>query len=206
MNSAWLVVALAAGLAPAAGPDREEAVARARKALAESRQLEPARLEMVSAVEQAWPDASLGCPRKDSVYAQVISRGWRVVLRSGATLYDVRLGPTSVVICERETPTSPAREEIEAARRVGDLARADLAARLRVPPEKVRVVSLKERTWPDARLGCVLPPSSSHGAEVVVTAPGSVSGFVVTLACDDRTFVYHTDFERVVPCDLDVAP
>ena len=206
MNSAVFVGVLAAALAPAVGLDREGAVARARKALAERKQLEPARLEMVSAVEQTWPDASLGCPRKDALYAQVISRGWRVVLGSGAARYDVRVGPTSVVVCERETPTPPARGEIEAARRVGDLARTDLAARMRVPPEKVRVVSLKRTTWPDASLGCALPATAQRGEAAAVTAPGAVSGFLVTLACEDRTFTYHTDFERVIPCDRAATP
>lgn len=204
--SALLASVLAAALASAAGLDRDVAVARARKALAERKQLEPALVETVSAVEQTWPDASLGCPRKDTMYAQVISRGWRVVLRVEAARYDVRVGPTSVVVCERDTPTPPARGEIEAARRIGELARTDLATRMRVPQEKVRVVSLKRTTWPDARLGCALLGSDQHGDAAATTEPGAVPGFLVTLACEDRTFTYHADFVRVVACEPIVMP
>ena len=77
---------------------------------------------------------------------------------------------------------------------------------MRVPPEKVRVVSLKRTTWRDARLGCALPGADRRGEAVAATEPGAVSGFLVTLACEDRTFTYHTDFERVVPCDLAATP
>ena len=42
-------------------------------------ELEPAHLEMVSAVEQTWPDASLGCPRKDALYAHYHADFERVV-------------------------------------------------------------------------------------------------------------------------------
>ena len=88
MHSALLVSILTAALAPAVGLDRDVAVARARKALAERKLLEPERPEMVSAVEQTWPDASLGCPRKDAPYAQVTTPGWRVVLGSEAARYE----------------------------------------------------------------------------------------------------------------------
>jgi len=206
VRSAVIVAALAAALVPAVGLDREGAVARARKMLLEKEQLEPARLEMVSAVEQTWPDASLGCPRKDALYAQVVSRGWRVVLRSGATRYDVRVGPTSVVICERQTQTPLAREEVEAARRVRDLARLDLASRIGVSPEKVRVVSLKRTSWPDARLGCAGPGTSPPGGTSTGTPPAAVPGFLVSLTDGTRTFAYHADFERVVSCDPATAP
>jgi len=200
-----LVIAAAlSGPLTAGGIDRDAAVARARRAVAEKEGLEPERLELGSAVEQTWPDASLGCPAKDAAYAQVVSRGWRVELRLGDARYDVRVGPASVVVCERRTPRAPAAEEIEAARRVGALARSDLAATTGVPFEKIRVVSVKRTTWPDAGLGC--PAAGSTPPAAGATSAGPVHGFLVTVTDGTKTFTYHADVGHVVRCDRAHAP
>ena len=56
------------------------AVEDARQDLAERLQKPLDQITVVSQTEQDWPDASLGCPRKGMMYAQVISNGSRLVL------------------------------------------------------------------------------------------------------------------------------
>jgi hypothetical protein len=40
----------------------------------------PSDVTMVSATPEIWPDASLGCPQPDMLYAQVVSPGYRIVV------------------------------------------------------------------------------------------------------------------------------
>ena len=44
-------------------------------------------IEVVVAYELTWPDASLGCPEPDTVYAQALVEGYRIELADGATTY-----------------------------------------------------------------------------------------------------------------------
>jgi hypothetical protein len=77
--------------------------------------------------------------------------------------------------------------------------RKDLAERLKVPLESVRVADVQERTWPDARLGC----ASRRGLD----EPQPVRGFRVVLSVDDRRHIYHTDRGgRFVRCDRPGKP
>lgn len=79
------------------------------------------------------------------------------------------------------------------------LVKADLAARLKVEESEVRIVESKEKTWPDANLGC--------GGRKGVVEPAPVEGFEVTAASGDRKFSYHTDRSgRLVRCDPPAKP
>ena len=42
----------------------------------------PSDLTVVSATPEVWPDASLGCPEPDMLYAQVVTPGYRVVVEA----------------------------------------------------------------------------------------------------------------------------
>lgn len=52
-----------------------------------------------------WPDAALGCPRPGQMYPQVITPGYRIVLRIGDVEYDYRASERGFfLLC---TPTDP---------------------------------------------------------------------------------------------------
>jgi hypothetical protein len=76
----------------------------------------------------------------------------------------------------RDTPVS--RSETEA------LVKRDLAERLKVPAERLNVVSASDRTWPDASLGC---------ARKGLAEPRSVPGYAFTLIYAGKRYIYHTD-------------
>jgi hypothetical protein len=59
------------------------AVHAAQTDLAERLGVEKGAIEVLSVEPVDWPDASLGCPQPGMVYAQVITPGFRVVLRAG---------------------------------------------------------------------------------------------------------------------------
>jgi hypothetical protein len=43
----------------------------------------PVDVTVVSTSQEVWPDASLGCPQPDMLYAQVVTSGFRVVVEAG---------------------------------------------------------------------------------------------------------------------------
>jgi hypothetical protein len=56
---------------------------------------------IIAAVEPVnWPDTSLGCPRPDMMYAQVITPGYRILLSYEGQTYEYHSdGGTRIVYC-----------------------------------------------------------------------------------------------------------
>jgi|WetSurMetagenome_2_1015567.scaffolds.fasta_scaffold333598_1 hypothetical protein len=85
-----------------ASPDdkpRLDAIARARTTLGEELKVAEDTLSLVSAKASTWPDASLGCPEKGHMYAQMITDGWTVVLEHDGTRHEVHVAGRKAVIC-----------------------------------------------------------------------------------------------------------
>jgi hypothetical protein len=84
-------------------PPREEqrarAVESAKAHLAETLKLPAKEIVLESAKETKWPDASLGCPEKDRMYAQVVTPGWTVVLKAGGRTHEVHVAGKRAVSC-----------------------------------------------------------------------------------------------------------
>ena len=76
---------------------------------------------------------------------------------------------------------------------VADLARKDLAARLKVDPAKIETISQKPTVWPDGSLGCPKPGMNYIQMEV--------RGSIIELRASGKTYTYHADKKRVVYCD-----
>ncbi|MBI5275400.1 MAG: hypothetical protein HY854_02985 [Burkholderiales bacterium] len=68
-------------------------------------------LEVVSSEEVTWRDASLGCPRRGSGFAQMLVPGYRVQLRAGSRQFDYHASARgALVLCPQgrsETPAPP---------------------------------------------------------------------------------------------------
>jgi len=62
----------------------QKMVAQARADLAMRENVSADEVEVVRVEAVNWPDASLGCPEPGMMYAQVITPGWRIVLRVGS--------------------------------------------------------------------------------------------------------------------------
>lgn len=71
------------------------------------------------------------------------------------------------------------------------LARADLADKLSVRPEDIRVVQRVPTQWTSAELECRDPTDS---------AATKVAGYKLYLRHRRRTYTYHTDATRVFAC------
>lgn len=82
----------------------------------------------------------------------------------------------------------PARAQTIAAE-----ARRDLAGRLNVATDAVKVVRVEAVDWPDASLGC--PQPGMMYAQVITP------GYRLILEVAGRTYTYHASESRVIACD-----
>jgi hypothetical protein len=83
------VEGLATAQAPFAAPNPSKRLMteRAKSDLAQQLNLSPAAIEVVEVQEMQWPDAGLGCPQPDQVYAQVETPGYWILLEAKAQFY-----------------------------------------------------------------------------------------------------------------------
>jgi hypothetical protein len=70
---------------------------------------------------------------------------------------------------------------------------ADLAAKRKVAPDKIQIISVEDVDWPDTSLGC--PQPGVFYAQIIV------QGYRIVLAVDGKQVEYHADRKgRVVTC------
>jgi len=72
------------------------------------------------------------------------------------------------------------------------LARSYVSQRDDLPLVRVRLVEITPYIWTDTSLGCPSPD--------VVYAPALVDGYRIVLTTGERYHLFHTDFDRIVPC------
>jgi hypothetical protein len=89
--------------------------------------------------------------------------------------------------------TTPEAEADPVAAQLVALVRRRLADDLDLPESRIRLVNVTAFTWDDSSLGCPAP-----GQEYV---PVEVEGYRIEAAAGDRVYVFHTDSERITPCD-----
>ncbi len=87
--------------------EKADAIDQARRSLARKLDVKGESLKLESAKEATWPDASLGCPEPDRMYAQVVTHGYSVVLGSGSKSYEVHVAGDHTVICDRRRSEPP---------------------------------------------------------------------------------------------------
>jgi hypothetical protein len=70
--------------------------------LAQYLNIDSSNIEVVSSEAVTWPDSSLGCPKSGMVYTEVLTPGYRVVLRvNGQTYRYHSKGVAAFMRCER---------------------------------------------------------------------------------------------------------
>lgn len=156
-------------------------------------------IKVVSFTEKQWPDASIGCPRPGINYPQVVVPGYYAKLESQGLHYNVHIGGTRAFVCTKsrkvhnQPQVKPQKLQIEV---ISNTVKEDLAKRLSMPVEKVKVISIKSVTWPDQDLGCP-DYQDSKGAK----RQKNVRGYGMILEAKGRRYSYHTDrHERFMAC------
>jgi hypothetical protein len=173
------------------GMTRDQAIRLAEETLRRQLSDQARKISVRSAVPVDWPDASLGCPHKGMVYAQVITPGYRVVLVAGRRKYEFHVGAGRAESCESAgVKSAESQRDFADIARMSERAREDLAKRLGISVEDVKVRLVRRVTWPDTSLGC---PEPGH-----VYAQVATEGFLIELEAKRTRYSYHTDRVRRV--------
>jgi hypothetical protein len=107
-----------------------------------------------------------------------LSRRWHVaVVTTLCGLQATMAGVSAATLIQEVTEVSRAETET--------LVKRDLAQRLKVRTDQLRLISASDRVWADANLEC----NARKGLLEQTPTPG----FVFTLAYGGRQYVYHTD-------------
>lgn len=135
-----------------------------------------------------WPDSSLGCPEPGAEYLQKVTPGYLVNFKAGENIHTVNIGDNRAVICERINDFMLERKKRgDSVLRAHREARLDLAKKLNVDPEVVKISKIKVETWPDSSLGC--PQSDQQYKE------GPIEGLKINMTCRDRQYEYRIPLE-----------
>ncbi len=67
---------------------------------------------LLEAISVTWPDASLGCPQEGMEYAQVLTPGYLIRLKSGDQTFEYHASQgTTIIHCENPMPPVPGTPE-----------------------------------------------------------------------------------------------
>ena len=83
--------------------EAQRVVQMAKEDLAQRLELSVSEISVISVEAVDWPDASLGCPQPGMMYAQVITRGFLVVLEATSQSYEYHTDRADqVVLCQTD--------------------------------------------------------------------------------------------------------
>lgn len=101
--------------------------------------------------------------------------------------------PLIVPTATSESVTRDVEAEDPVAAELVALAQRRVAQDLNLPTQRIQLVEVRSYVWPDASLGCPVPGQTYPS--------GEVDGYRIVLSAGDREFLFHTDFDRALPCD-----
>ncbi len=181
----------------------QEAADHARAEAARHLHAQPGDFTVVTIEPTQWSDSSLGCRKPGSMYTQVMSNGYTVVLERQGQRHQVNVAGSRAVMCDRGARfTGTVRRPMQARglERMTSLAQQDLANRLRMDPEQVRVANVEPRRWTDDDMNCSSGGGSSAAASDAAASQSAGVGYRLALTASGRTFFYHTDLRSVRAC------
>ena len=170
-----------ATLPPAATDDQPPyppAVTAARQALSDLLALQPDAVGVAAYAPAEWPDSCLGLGGASESCAQVVTPGYRVILKTGEKFYVYHANQDGSVL----------RQELSAANlpQAVILARQALAATLGLQHELlVSIIKVEAVEWPDSCLGVSSPDAMC--AQVITP------GYRIQLEANGRQYEYHTN-------------
>ncbi|NCN59077.1 hypothetical protein COW99_01195 [Candidatus Roizmanbacteria bacterium CG22_combo_CG10-13_8_21_14_all_38_20] len=85
---------------PSANKTQGDLVAEARGDLALQSGIKDLDISTVSVEAVNWSDSSLGCPTPKTAYAQVITPGYKIILKVDDEIYTYHASSTNIVLCQ----------------------------------------------------------------------------------------------------------
>jgi hypothetical protein len=192
-----------AGAKDKLGPIMEDLVEQAKDDLSQRMGIGLESIMVLSAEKVQWRDSSLGCPEPGRAYLTVITPGALIRLEANGQVYEYHTDRNKAVYClPTEESAVPEATEVsddsDPTQGMVDKVRTDLATRLGIPEEQVKVMSVGPVEWPTSALGCPDPTKSYMD----VITPGQR----IVLSAMGKEYAYHTGGEAFVLCKvIDVA-
>ncbi len=173
--------------APQFAPDAEtQELGKLQAQVAEQVGISATALTLISVEEVTWPDASLGCPQPDMMYAQVLTPGWRMMFMDAqGKEYQVHTSEDRKHFIVCELPDELALPPTERDNPAVQAAIKTLVEQKGVAKESITVVSVSAVEWPNSCLGC---ETAGQRCLMVVTP-----GYRITLQSGAETYNLHTN-------------
>jgi hypothetical protein len=192
-----IVASPAPVLVPAAA---QPLVSRVIDDLADSLELESGEIELILIEAMTWTNRNLGCNPAGQPDLEEAIEGYRLVLLVGDTAYEYHTDTNAAFRrCGQEGTnvgeTGLLVEIDPVAAELAALAQRRLSEELEVSVRRVRILEVTPYTWTDSSLGCPL-----EGGEY---SPVQIDGYRIVLAVGDSEYIFHTDFDRLIPCDAE---
>jgi hypothetical protein len=192
----------------AAGDPGAAAQAASEQARAEAaRQLkgQASEFTVVTIEPTQWTDSSLGCRKPGTMSTEVMSKGYKVVLERQGRRHQVNVAGSRAVMCDTATRITGTTRQPMSSRgldRVTTLARQDLANKLRLDVQNIRVDNVEPRRWTDEDMNCSSGGGAPAGSDSATETVGQSStvGYRLALSASGRTYFYHTDLRAVRAC------
>jgi len=148
------------------------------------------RLVHVKAAE--WHTDALGCRETPS---EVVITGTDVELLAGQSVYTYHVSGDRMQRCDKREPVhGPLLMAVDpAALEMVLLAQQHVGQTLDLPTRRIQLVDVLAYTWVDTSLGCPAPKQS------YVSRP--INGYRVIVSAGTDVFAFHTDSERLIPCE-----
>ncbi len=181
----------------------QAAADQARAEAARQLKAQPSEFTVVTIEPTQWSDSSLGCRKPGSMDMQVISNGYTVVLERQGQRHQVNVAGSRAVMCDtgaRFTGTVRQPMPARGLERMTSLARQDLANRLRLDVQHVRVANVEPRRWTDDDMNCSSGGGTAAAASDAGASQAVRAGYRLVLTASGRTYFYHTDLRSVRAC------
>jgi hypothetical protein len=157
------------------------------------------RLVQYAKLEPAvWLNENLGCTFENlTMQPAATTTGFRLTFIVGQRTYIYHTAGTERF--ERCEATGTARDDLlvtidPVALEMVGLAQRQLAQTLDLPQRRMRLVTVESRIWSDSSMGCP--------QEDVSYEPAQIPGYRIVIAAGDNEYHFHTDSERLYPCNL----
>ncbi|HEX2907470.1 MAG TPA: hypothetical protein VHO69_11450 [Phototrophicaceae bacterium] len=100
-------------------------------------------------------------------------------------------GPGDLASTPATAETTPEADPVAA--ELVRLAQRRLGETLDLPTLRLRVIEVMPVHWLDSSLGCPLPNQTYTTV--------AIDGYRIVLAAGEQEYIFHSDFDRVLPCD-----
>ena len=145
----------------------------------------PAELKLQSVEPCAWPDTSLGLPQPGTIYASVVTKGYRLRIQRGADTFTFHSSVQGPPICADLLPP----EAFDADHPLVANAMLDLAEQLQVGFSDITLEHAEIQVPPDPRAG--LSKADTHAA-------GHRQRLHVVLQCGTQTYSYQGPLDQAL--------